>query len=101
MSKANEVKCESLSLTPWIFNKTRKKKNQPAHKKVVAPMGKMNKIAKKMTQQSKRCSRCIGCCKIWMIRCHKMLVMNHHLGISKKRHNKSRPRLEEVGWLFY
>lgn len=31
-----------------------KKKNQPAHKKVVAPMGKMNKIAKKMTQQSKQ-----------------------------------------------
>lgn len=54
MSKANEVKCESLSLTPWIFNKTRKKKNQPAHKKIVAPMGKMNKIAKKMTQQSKQ-----------------------------------------------
>lgn len=31
-----------------------KKKKQPAHKKAVAPMGKMNKIAKKMTQQSKQ-----------------------------------------------
>lgn len=45
---------ELISHSLDIQQNKAKKKKQPAHKKVVAPMGKMNKIAKKMTQQSKQ-----------------------------------------------